>query len=220
MEKEELARRYGLDLKKLELEQIKLSKSLEIKDKLDLDNVTRIGAIENFIVQNKIISAMVIVDKNYEIIEESYFLDKLRFPYMHGFENYRLLQYMTGVIAKIIEKPDILLIEGAGINHPRLGVASHLSLVTGIPTIGIDDKLFEENKSKDGEILMNGKEVGRKLITKEGSRPLYIFPGNNISVDSAYNFVKDLVVLPHKMPEPMHLAHKYAKEIKKELRII
>lgn len=87
MEKEELVKRYNLDLDSLEKEQLKLAKSLEIKDKFDLDNISRIGAIENLIIKNKIISAIVIMDKDYEILEQAYFLDKLRFPYIENFES-------------------------------------------------------------------------------------------------------------------------------------
>jgi len=219
MEKEELAKRYDIDFKKLEQEQIKLSKTLEIKDKIDLKSIDKIGAIENLIIKNKIISTIVVVDKDNEIIEQAYFLDKLRFPYIYGFESYRLLQPMTGALAKITEKPDIVLIKGSGINHIRLGVASHFSLVTGLPSIGIDDKLIEGNELKKDELFIDDEKVGMRLVTKKGSRPLYISPGNAVSVKRSYDFIKNLVIFPHKMPEPIHIAHRYAKEVKKELKI-
>ncbi len=217
--KEELIKKYGIDLKKLEDEQIKLAKILEIKDKIDLNKVNYIGVIETILVKNKIISAMVVFDKDYEVIDQEYFLDKIRFPYLHGFKAYRELASMAAVFNKIREKPDILLIKGEGINHPRLGIASHLSIAVNMPVIGVEDKLFEENEVKGEEVFMNGKIVGKKLITKKGAKPIYILPGNHVSVEGAYEFVKGLIVQPHKMPEPIYLTHRYAKDIKNELKL-
>ena len=217
--KEELIQKYGIDLKKLEDEQIKLAKTLEIKDVIDLKNINYIGVIETLLVKNKIIAVMVVFDREYEIIESSYFLDKLRFPYLHGFKAYRELASMVDVFNKIREKTDILLIKGEGINHPRLGIASHLSISVNMPVIGVEDKLLDENEIKDRAVLMNGKVVGKKLITKQGAKPIYIFPGNKISVNSAYDFVKNLIVPPHKMPEPIYLAHRYVKDIRNELKL-
>lgn len=215
----ELIEKYQIDLGKLKQEQIKLSKSIELKDKLDLSSINRICAIDNLIIKNQIISAVVIVDKNLEVIEEAYFLDKLRFPYISEYKAYRLLPSMNLALSKIKEKPDITLIEGEGINHPRLGIASHFSIASGIPSIGVSDILFEGNKIENGNVLSEKKVTGKVLISKEGSRPLFICPGNNITIESAYNFVKTLIREPHKMPEPMHIARKYAKGIQKELKI-
>ena len=46
---------------------------------------------------------------------------------------------------------------------------------------------------------------------------MYVSPGNLISIETAYEFSKKLINLPHKKPEPMHLAGKYAREVRKEL---
>ena len=75
METSELAKKYGFDLEALKKEQIKLSKILELKDSIDFDLVTRIGAIENLLVNNKIISVALVFDKEFNILEQQYFLD-------------------------------------------------------------------------------------------------------------------------------------------------
>jgi len=219
MDKEELIQKYGIKIKSLEQEQIKLAKSLEIKDIIDFSEVQRIGAIENFIIRNNIISVMIVLDKDFEIIEQEYFLDKLRFPYLHGFKAYRELPAMTGVFAKIRDKPDIVLIKGAGVNHSRLGIVSHFSLATNTPSIGVGDKLFEGNEVKQDKVVMGEQVVGKVLESKQGSKPLFICPGNMVSVGTAYDLVEKMIQPPHKLPEPLYLAHKYAKSVKTELRI-
>jgi len=219
MEQKELIEKYNVNIEKLEQEQLKLAKTLDLKDIIEFSDVNYIGAIENIMVKGQIISAAIVCNKDYEIVEQEYFIDKLRFPYLHGFRAYRELPTMTAVYNKIREKPDIMLIKGKGINHSRLGIASHFSLLTGVPTIGVTDKNHDETEVKGDDVFLEGKKVGNAIITKKGSKPLFISPGNKISIASSYDAVQNMIVPPHKLPEPLHLAHRYAKDIKKELKI-
>jgi len=134
------------------------------------------------------------------------------------------LPTITKLLEKVEEKPDLVFIKGHGITHPRLGLASHFSLVTGIPAIGVAENLLigeVRNKGNGGageDIVVNGKVKGKVLQTREGSKPIYISPGNLISVESALELTKKFIRQPHKLPEPLHLAHKFAKKVMKELR--
>lgn len=216
MQPEEIAKKYGINLKKLEQEQTKLAKQIEIKDLVDFSLVDKIGAIDNAFFQNKIISACVMVNPEMEILEQEYFSDRMKFPYISGFRAYRELPSMTQAFNKLEEKPDIIFILGHGIAHPRLGIASHFSISTQVPTIGIANSLLVgEVKGKD--ILIGKKKVGKVLQSKPGSKPMYISPGNLINIKTAYNLSKKFIKPPHKLPEPLHLAHKYSKEVRKEI---
>jgi len=216
MNPEELAKKYNIDLKKLEQEQEKLAKQLEIKDSINFSNMEKIGAIDNAFHENMIISACIVVSPEMELVEQEYFSDKMKFPYITGFRAYRELPAMIEVFNKLEEKPDVVFISGHGISHPRLGMASHFSLSVGIPTIGVASSLLAGEVKKE-DILLNGKKVGKVLQEKPGSKPLYISPGNKISIETAYELAKKFIILPHKLPEPLHIAHKYSKEIRKEL---
>ncbi len=221
MEKAELIERYGINIKELEKEQTELAKNIQLKDSLDFSSVSKIAAVENILVKNSIISAAIVCNKNFEIIEQQYFIDKLRFPFIHGFNAYREMPAMISALNKIQEIPEVVLIRGEGTNHPRLGIGGHFSLsIRNLPVVSVSDNLFEGNKIEGEEILMNGHKVGKVFVSKQGSRPLYICPGNNISIGSALQLVKKMIVPPHKFPEPLHLAHKYAKEIKDEMKLI
>ena len=219
MEENEVAQKFGIDLEALRHEQLKIAKNLEIKDIIDFSLAKSFGAIENIIINNQIISAVIVCDTNFEIIEEQYFLDKLRFPYIFEFRSYRELPAMLECFNKLQNKPDLVFIHGAGIMHPRLGLASHFSLSTGIPCIGVNDFLFKENTIVKDDILLGNKKVGRVLKSKEKSNPLYVSVGDRISSNSAYELAKKMVIVPHKLPEPMHFAHKYARNVRKELKI-
>lgn len=219
MDEQELIKKYGLDIEAIKKDQLKLSKSIVVKDSMDSAIISKFGAIENILVGSSIISAIIVCDKDFNILEQQYFLDKLRFPYLMEFRSYRELPAMLEAFNKLNEKPDVVLIKGHGITHPRLGLASHFSLTTGMPTIGIVENLFDSNKVKGEDILKDDKKVGMVLQTKEKANPLYISPGNNISIKSAYSLVRSTVIPPHKMPQPLHLAHKYAKQVKEELKL-
>lgn len=221
MDENELIAKYGIDIEALKKEQTKLAKEVKLKDIIDFPLATRFGAIENICIGNQILSAIIVCSREFEIIEQQYFLDKLRFPYLHGFRAYREMPSMVEAYSKLSEKPDVVFIHGHGITHPRLGLASHFSLAAGVPTIGVAGELFEETKiSSNGEDIMLGKEkVGKVLKSKEKANPLFISPGNNISIETALKISKDMLKHPHKLPEPLHLAHKYAKEVKDELKL-
>lgn len=219
MDENELIAKYGIDIESLKKEQLKLSKEINLKDIQDFSLAEKFAAVENILIRNQIISVVIVCDKNFEIIERQYFLDKLRFPYLSEFRSYRELPAVIEVINKLNEKPDVIFIRGEGVNHIRLGIASHLSLSVGIPAVGIGDSLFAGNAVSGEDILKDGKKTGKILQSKEKSNPLYISPGNNISIETAYKVTKSLIKLPHKLPEPLHLAHKYAREVREELKL-
>jgi deoxyribonuclease V len=212
----EVVQRYNVDLKRLEKEQNALAKSLVLTDSIDFSSVARIGGISSIFFQNKIISAVVVLDSNFELLEQKYFSEKLRFPYIPGFRAYRELPAMVSCFNELEEKPEIVFIQGHGVTHPRLGLASHFSIACGVPTVGIADSLI--GGGVDGEnIILNGQVVGRVMQTKIGGKPLYVSAGNMISLESSCDLVKRFTKEPHKLPEPIHQAHKYSKEVLKEV---
>jgi len=214
----DIIEKYNIDLKKLEKEQKELAKNLSIRDSIDFSNVERIGGISNVFFKNRIISAIVVLNSELEIIEQKYAEEKLKFPYIPGFRAYRELPAMVLCFNKLENKPEIMFVSGHGISHERLGIASHFSLVTGIPAIGVADSMLS-GKIKDKDIVLKEKIAGKVLQTKQGSKAIYISPGNLISLKSACELAKRFVKEPHKLPEPLHLAHKYAREVMKEINI-
>jgi deoxyribonuclease V len=217
MTEEEVIKKFGINVEKLSSEQIKLWHSLDLKDAMDYNLCTSYGAVETSFFQNKIIAGIIVCDSKFEIIEEQFFVDKLKFPYLFEFRAYRELPSIIGAFEKLQNKPDVVFIRGHGITHPRLGVASHFSLSTNTPAIGVAESLFECDSIVKEDILKSGKKVGKILHSKENSNPLYISPGNKISLKSAFELSKRLVMEPHKMPEPLHLARKYVRTVQKEL---
>jgi len=217
MERDELIKKYGVDVEKLEKEQLKLAKQLEIKDRIDFSLADKFGAFFNSFIGTKILCCVIVCDKEYEIVDRAYALEKVDFPYLAGFRAYRELPAMISAFNKLSERPDVVFVPGMGIAHPRFGLASHFAVSASVPVIGISNSVFgSEIKGKD--VVKGSKKVGKILITKTGSRSLYISPGDGISIKTAYELSEGFVNLPHKLPEPMHLARKYGHEVEKELK--
>ena len=213
---ESLIKRYGIDIESLKKEQLKLAKELVMKDKIDFSLVESFAGFCNVFIKNKILSCIIVCNKSFEIVDRAYSFETVRFPYLPEFRSYRELPAMINAFEKLNEKPDLVFVPGEGIVHPRLGLASHFSLVSGVPAIGISNVLVGCDV-KGNDIIKGSKKVGSLLIEKEGSRPMYVSPGNWISVESAKKMSAKIIKLPHKRPEPLHLASKYAKEVREEL---
>jgi len=219
MGEEEIIKKFGIDKEKLSKEQVKLANSLELRDSINFNLCSVFGGIETTFFNNKIIAGIVICDSKFEIIEQQFFMESVRFPYLFEFRSYRELPAILGAFEKLQNKPDVFFIRGHGITHPRLGLASHFSLFTGVPCIGVAENIFDSTKIEKDNIFRDDKKVGRVLLSKEKSNPIYISPGNKISINSAYDLCKKLICPPHKMPEPLNLAHKYIRTVHKELAV-
>ena len=77
MKPEEIAKKYNIDLKKLEKEQEKLAKGLDIKDSIDFSMADKISGIDNSFFENQIISGCVVLGNDLEVLEQEYFSDKV-----------------------------------------------------------------------------------------------------------------------------------------------
>ena len=204
-----------LNLKKCEEEQRKLSSKVILKD--EFKEILTVGGAEAYIVNGKMVACVVVCDmKTLEVRERSIAKGEVESKFHPEFRTYREGRLLGEAFASLSHKPDIILIGGDGILHPRgIGLASHLGVLLDIPTVGLlKEKLFGEAK---GNFLFFGSEKRGMLVkTHEHANPIVVSPGHKISLESAASLVKRCLREPHKMPEPLHLAHKFAKQGMKE----
>lgn len=162
--------------------------------------------------------------KRREIAETAYTLSPVRFPYIPGFLTFREGPAVLAAIGELKTLPGVMLYDGAGIAHPRgLGIASHMALLTGIPSIGCAKSLLtgvcEEPGPEKGDwtyIFLDGHPGGVCLRTRQGVKPMYISPGNGFSIEGAGRFVLGLTG-SFRLPGPTRAAHMLAARRKAEL---
>ena len=204
-----------IDIEKLKEEQIKLAKKIVIKDEFSSYN-TVAGVDQVTLDSKRIISAIVVLDaKTHEVVEKKYAILETNFPYISGFLSYRESPAILEAYNKLRTKPDILILSGNGILHPRrIGLSSHVGLLINKPTIGIAKSLLC-GSMREGTVYMDKDVVGKEIRIKETSNPLIVSPGHMISLKTSLEVVKKLAKEPYKMPLPLALAHKYANKVKK-----
>ncbi|MBD3259946.1 endonuclease V [Candidatus Woesearchaeota archaeon] len=205
-----------MDLHKLKKEQILLSESVILKDKISKIRLVA-GVDQSYIGNNTIISAIVVCEyPSMKIVEKKYAVkEDVKFPYIPGFIAYREAPIIIGAFEKLQNKPDILMCNFHGTLHPRkCGAASHIGVALNVPTIGIAKKLMV-GKEKEGQIFIDSKLKGIALRTKEHAKPIYISPGHMITLTTSVKTVSKCL-RDHKLPEPLYLAHRYAVKIKKK----
>jgi len=205
-----------MDLRKLKEEQIKLAKKVIIKD--EFDKIEKIAGVDQTFLHDDIISGIVVCNyKDLKPIEKKHAVVKAKFPYISGCLCYRESPAIIESFNKLENKPDILMVDGNGILHPRrIGMASHVGILLDIPTIGVTKRLIA-GEIKEKTIYMEKEARGYELITREYSRPIYTSPGYKVSLKTSLEIAKKCLKPPHKLPEPLHLAHRYANKVKENL---
>lgn len=204
-----------IDKKKLIAEQLKLAKKISIKD--DFEKAELFAGCDTAYTGNKIIAAVIVLDKEGRIIEKKHAVDAITFPYIPGLLAYRDSKAIIAAFQKLENKPDILFINANGILHPRrIGMASHLGLLLDTATIGIAKHLLI-GKIVDGKVYDKDEVLASAQVSKKGANPIFISPGHKIGFRSSIEFTKKFMK-EHKLPEPLHLAHRYANSIKKSLK--
>lgn len=142
---------------------------------------------------------------------------RIKFPYIPGLLSFREVPAIIEVLEKFIFKPDLLLCDGHGYAHPRrFGLACHLGILTGIPTIGvaksrlIGTHQIPDRSKGDWQPLIDQEQiVGAVLRTRNDVKPVYVSIGHRISLKTAVEVV--IHCSPkYRIPEPLRQAHKLA----------
>ena len=205
-----------IDFNELKKEQLKLAKKVITTD--GFEKITTIAGADQAYVGNKVISAIVVCDyKTLEVIEKKHAIVDANLPYKSGFLFYRDGPAVMEAFNKLDNKPDVLIVEANGILHPRrMGMASQVGILLDTATIGITKRLMLGRVRKN-TIYIEKEARGYELITRQHARPIYISPGNKISLKTSLETIKKCLRYPNKLPIPLHLAHKYVvNKVKKE----
>ena len=208
-----------MDLFELKREQTKLAWKVQLRDQCE--KIKTIGGVDCVVMGEKLVATVVVCSyPSMELLEKKSYVFDDPLPYRPGFLAYREMPAMIEAINLLEEEPDVLLVSGPGINHPRkIGIASHLGLALNIPTIGVTQKL-PIGKVENGKIMSNNEIVGFEVTTREHANPIYVAPGHLITPGSTLQIIGSTIQLPHKLPEPLHIAHKIARKKGKEMRVV
>ena len=153
-----------------------------------------------------------------EVVERVLHEEALRFPYIPGLLSFREAPSILAGFQKLQHTPDLLMVDGQGIAHPRrLGIASHLGVLLDLPSIGCAKSILTghlkgelgQEPGAQAPLIANGEVVGIGLRTKARTNPLIVSLGHRISLEKAVEYVL-ACCRGYRLPEPTRQAHNTA----------
>ncbi len=208
-------------------------------------NITRVaGADISFNQHSDVVYAGFVVLRLPELTVEATagVITQTHFPYVPGLLSFREVPALLEAWEKLSLQPDVLMLDGQGIAHPRrLGIASHIGLLLDMPTIGCAKSLlvgkYTEPDEQAGSYALltdKGETIGAALRTKDRVSPVFISPGHLADLSSALALTMRCVKgyaqprstslfdepappakSKYRIPEPTRLAHLFVNAMRR-----
>lgn len=139
------------------------------------------------------------------------------FPYIPGLLSFRELPAVFAALARLAELPDLLLVDGQGLAHPRrFGIACHLGVLTGLPCIGVaktrlvgDHDPVPDRRGAWVPLRHRGEAIGAVLRSRVGVQPIYVSPGHRVSLEGAVEWTMACTAR-YRLPQTTRAAHAVA----------
>ena len=152
-----------------------------------------------------------------------------KFPYIPGLLAFREGPSIIKAYKKLKNRPNILIIDGHGIAHPRrFGIACHVGVLLDMPTFGVAKKRLYGKYDEVGLVrgcysyIKDEKSdddiIGVVIRTRDKVKPIFISIGNKINLETAIDITFNCSPL-YRVPIPTREADKYVAEIKREISL-
>lgn len=177
----------------------------------------------------RIIAAVVVLRlPQFELVETVSASRKVNFPYIPGLLSFREAPVCIAAVEKLQKQPDLFIIDGQGIAHPRrFGLAAHLGLFQDQPTIGcaksrltgtyeeppLEKGTYSLLKDKKGKQNTQSEIIGAVVRTRTNVKPVFVSVGHKCLLEDAVRVVLDCAVR-YRLPEPTRLAHQAVSKLK------
>ena len=202
--------------------QLRLSKKLLFEDTFH-EAVDYVAGVDVAYLEGTSVCAVAVLDlKTLSQVEVQVAHFKTCFPYIPTLLSFREIPPAYSAIKKLHNEPDVFMVDGQGFAHPYgLGYASHLGLILDKPTIGVAKSLLCGKVEQNAEhgwapLIYNGDVVGAEVVTKQGTKPIYVSVGHRVSLNRATELVLKCTG-KYRLPEPIRRAHIMANEEKRRL---
>ena len=162
-----------------------LKQRLVTEDQFDFDansEIKYIGGCDiSFFKGNNVdaVASLVVVElPTMNVVYESYHMVQLTQPYIAGYLAFREVEHLLKLIDELRHTkpeyiPQILMVDGNGILHPRsFGIACQLGVMTNIPTIGVAKNLLVVDD-------LDAKQVKQQAIEEQRQHDKGVNDGSN-----------------------------------------
>jgi deoxyribonuclease V len=186
------------------------------------EGIHTIAGLDASFGKNKIFATAVVLDyRTLQKVEQASVERALRFPYIPGLLSFRETPAYLEVLARLTALPDVLMVDGHGLAHPRrFGIACHVGVLLDLPAIGCAKSILvgkagslDKPRGSTAEIKEGDEVLGLALRTRENVKPVYISVGHRVDLPSA-TCIALASGKGYRLPEPARQAHLLTQKIK------
>lgn len=196
------------------------------KSRIRLADIATVAGVDAGYANDIAYAAVVVLTlTDLKVLEKAMASETVTFPYVPGMLSFREGPVILEALGKLKSPPDLLMVDGQGIAHPRrFGIASHIGLLTDIPAIGCAKKNllgdYQEPQRTRGSIsyLSDGDEtIGAVVRTRTAVKPVFVSIGHLMDLNDSIRIILKSC-RGYRLPEPIrradHLSRKNIKTTK------
>ncbi|MFP4104627.1 MAG: endonuclease V [Phycisphaerae bacterium] len=202
----------------------------ELADKVRIDplqrDITLVSGTDcAFLGKKQVLAGAVLCDaQSWDVLAAVDVVRPCLMPYVPGLLSFREAPAVIDAINALPEAPDLLMCDGQGLAHPRgMGLASHVGLLTDLPTIGVAKSRYcgehrqpGPNRGNRAQLKLDKKVIGTVLRTRTNVKPLFVSVGHRVTLGDAIRWTFRGAG-KFRLPEPTRQAHLHVTRRKKEI---
>lgn len=187
------------------------------------DAIQMVCGVDASYAKDSMFAAAAVFDyQSLALVDQAVSEQPLSFPYIPGLLSFREAPAILAALEQLSRLPDLLLVDGHGLAHPRrFGLACHLGVLLDLPAIGVGKSILVGVVGELGDAvgstadIVDGDEMlGVALRTRWNVRPVYLSVGHRVDLLSAIRLVLDCT-RGYRLPEPCRAAHRLASSAAK-----
>lgn len=181
--------------------------------------VHRVAGVDAHYDAGRVWAAVVVMSLPDLVTVESALIQRpLAFPYVPGLLSFREAPAILDALHRLSGRPDLLLVDGQGLAHPRrFGLACHLGVLADVPTIGVAKSRLVGTHQEPGiargawsPLIDRGETIGAVLRTRRAVKPVFVSVGHRISLETAIDLVLRCTSR-FRLPEPIREADRLSR---------
>jgi deoxyribonuclease V len=199
-----------------------LSRHVVRQSRINFEDINTVAGVDAGYRNNTACAAVVVMNlTDLRIVEKAVAAKPIQFPYVAGLLSFREGPAIMEALKKLKTPPDLLMVDGQGIAHPRrFGVASHIGVLLDLPTIGCAKTrlvgVYEPPQRSAGStsFLTDEKEtIGAVVRTRTDVKPVFVSIGHLMDLNDSIRVVLKSC-RGYRLPEPLRKAHHLSRKYK------
>ena len=200
--------------------QVKLAPQVIRRSRKCLEDMATVAGIDTAYRNQTAYAAIVVLNlTDLRVLEKATAAKPISFPYVPGLLSFREGPVVLEALDKLKSPPDLLMIDGQGIAHPRrFGIASHIGLLTDIPSVVCaktrllgDYEALQRDRGSTADLKENAETIGAVVRTRTGVKPVFVSIGHLMDLSDCIRIILKCC-RGYRLPEPIRRADQLSKK--------